>query len=381
MPGTVRPRGAAASPSPRRALTTRTLLCETDPDIMGQLAQKCPRHGRPRHPFPGEPGDNGGVSDPIDEFSFLPDQAADAGLEGPLPRGERVNLALPSGRTLSALRWTPDGSASAPVVTFLHGAGLNAHTWDTTVLALGLPALAIDLPGHGDSSWRDDAAYVGRVLAPDVAAGMDAWTDGPQLLVGQSLGGLTAAAVAASRPDLVRELVVVDITPGVDPSAGPSQIREFFAGPTDWASRDELVDRALAFGLGGGTRRKAERGVFFNSRVRPDGRVEWKHHFAHLAAAAASTPGAPDAPPAESASTPDAVSAVLGDAGWEDLAAWAAPTTLVRGARGYVTEADAAEFVRRNPEATVTTLASGHNVQEDAPIELAAMLRGLAGND
>ena len=115
----------------------------------------------------------------------------------------------------------------------------------------GLPALAIDLPGHGDSSWRDDAAYVARVLAPDVAAGMDAWTDGPQLLVGQSLGGLTAAAVAASRPDLVRELVVIDITPGIDSNAGPTQIRDFFAGPTDWASRDELVDRALAFGLGG----------------------------------------------------------------------------------------------------------------------------------
>lgn len=323
--------------------------------------------------------DNGGVSDPFDEFSFLPDQAADAGIEGPLPRGERLSLVLPSGRTLSALRWMPDGSAASPVVTFLHGAGLNAHTWDTTVLALGLPALAIDLPGHGDSSWRDDAAYVGPVLAPDVAAGMDAWTDRPQLLVGQSLGGLTAAAVAASRPDLVRELVIVDITPGVDPSAGPSQIREFFAGPTDWASRDELVDRALAFGLGGGTRRKAERGVYFNSRVRPDGRVEWKHHFAHLAAAAAaSAPSTPGAPAAAETDTPDAVSAVLGEAGWEDLAAATGPLALVRGSRGYVTEADAADFARRNPEATVATLPSGHNVQEDAPIELAAVLRGLA---
>src|SRR5690606_26306116 len=128
-------------------------------------------------------------------------------------------------------------------------AGLNAHTWDTTILALGLPALAIDLPGHGDSSWRDDTAYVARMLAPDVAIGLDAWTDRPQVVVGQSLGGLTGAALAASRPDLVRRLVVVDITPGVDPNAGPTQVRDFFAGPADWASRDELVDRALQFGL------------------------------------------------------------------------------------------------------------------------------------
>lgn len=314
------------------------------------------------------------MSDPIDEFSFLADQAADAGIDGPFPRGERLSLALEDGRTLSALRWTPEGAESAPVVTFLHGAGLNAHTWDTTILALGLPALAIDLPGHGDSSWRDDLAYVARALAPDVAAGIDAWTDRPQLLVGQSLGGLTAAAVAAARPDLVRELVVVDITPGLNPDAGPSQIREFFAGPTDWASRDELVDRALAFGLGGGTRRKAARGVYFNSRVRPDGRVEWKHHFAHLAAQAAAAPQTGGA-------SQDAVSAVLGEAGWEDLSRVDAPTTLIRGSRGYVTPDDASEFSRRMPAATVLELPSGHNVQEDAPLELGARLRDLAGND
>lgn len=316
------------------------------------------------------------VSDPIDEFSFLSEQAAEAGIDAPPPRGERLALALGSGRTLSALRYSPaDAPDAAPVVTFLHGAGLNAHTWDTTVLALGLPALTIDLPGHGDSSWRDDVAYVARVLAPDVAEGIAAWTDAPQLLVGQSLGGLTAAAVAASRPDLVRELVVIDITPGVDPNAGPTQIRDFFAGPVDWASRDELVDRALSFGLGGGTRRKAERGVYFNSRVRPDGRVEWKHHFAHLANAASASPAA------EPVERQDAVASVLGESGWEDLATVAAPTTLIRGDRGYVTEADAEEFLRRVPEASVVTVPSGHNVQEEIPLELGGRLRTLARAD
>jgi pimeloyl-ACP methyl ester carboxylesterase len=314
------------------------------------------------------------VSDPTDEFSFLPEQAAEAGIDAAIPAGERLALTLPDGRSLSALRYG-DGP---PVVTLLHGAGLNAHTWDTTILALGLPALAIDLPGHGDSSWRDDLAYVGRALAADVAVGMDAWTDAPQVLVGQSLGGLTAAAVAASRPDLVRDLVVIDITPGIDSNAGPSQIRDFFAGPTDWASRDELVDRALAFGLGGGTRRRAERGVFFNSRIRPDGRVEWKHHFAHLAAAMAASPAAaaPAGPP-----QPDPVAAVLGQSGWEDLASTAAPITLIRGERGYVTDADAAAFRERVPTASVVTVPAGHNVQEDIPADLGARLRALAAAD
>lgn len=331
------------------------------------------------------------MSEPSDEFSFLPAQAADWGIDGPIPRGERVSLTLPDGRTLSALRYAPStGSGTgggpenaAPVVTFLHGAGLNAHTWDSTILALGLPALAIDLPGHGDSSWREDAAYVASVLAPDVAAGIAAWTDRPQLLVGQSLGGLTAAAVAATSPDLVRELVVVDITPGISPKGGPAQLREFFSGPTDWASRDELVDRALAFGLGG-SRAAAERGVFHNSRVRDDGRVEWKHHFARLANAAAlrQAQGAEGAQAqGPETSDADALTAVLEGSGWRDLAGVTAPLLLIRGDHGYVTDEEAAEFAERVPAASVEVVASGHNVQEEVPVELGARLRTLAGVD
>lgn len=311
--------------------------------------------------------DNGGViDDDFDEFSFLPTQAADNGIDGPLPHGERLTLTLADGRTLSALRWAPaSGPDAAPQVTFLHGAGLNAHTWDTTILALGLPALAIDLPGHGDSSWRDDLAYIAPVLAPDVAAGMRAWTDRPQLLVGQSLGGLTAAAVAASDPELVRELVVIDITPGIDPDGNAQQIARFFAGPTDWATRDELVDRALQFGLGG-TPAAARRGVYLNSRVRADGRVEWKHHFAHAAAAMAADPDA--------ARPTDAVSTVLSESQWTTLTDATAPVTLIRGDHGYVTDAEADDFARRVPGATVVVVPTGHNVQEEMPVELGRLL-------
>ncbi len=321
------------------------------------------------------------MSQPRDEFSFLPDQAADWGIHGPLPRGERLDLVLLDGRALSALRYTTDGSGDVGV-TFLHGAGLNAHTWDSTILALGEPALAIDLPGHGNSSWREDAAYVGPTLAPDVIAGIEAWTSGPQVLVGHSLGGLTAAAVAASRPDLVRELVIVDITPGVDPSAGPAQLREFFAGPDSWASRDELVERALAYGLGG-TRPAAERGVFHNSRIRPDGRVEWKHHFAHLAHAAAASAAAAASVASSDGTTPsapslDAVAAVLAGDGWRDFAELRAPVHLIRGDRGYVTPADADEFAHRVAGAWIETLPSGHNIQEEAPVDLAGRVRALA---
>lgn len=304
----------------------------------------------------------------MDEFRFLAEQAAEIGVDA--PSVQRLHHTLPDGRTVSALRY---GDAP-PVVTFLHGAGLNAHTWDTTILALALPALSVDLPGHGDSSWRSDAAYVGAALAADVAPAIAEWTSVPQVVVGQSLGGLTAASLAHAHPELVRELVIVDITPGIDPDGDAAQIGAFFAGPTSWASRDELVERALAFGLGG-TREAAARGVFLNSRVREDGRVEWKHHFAHLANAMAADPGAAAQAQAQQAS----VRGVLAASGWEDLAAVTAPITLVRGARGFVTAQDAEDFRARLPEATIVEAPAGHNVQEEAPIPLAALISDIAG--
>ncbi len=285
----------------------------------------------------------------ISEFRYLPAQAEDIGV--PVPAATRREIALADGRTLSALHY---GDHDARFV-LLHGAGLNAHTWDTTVLHLGEPAIAIDLAGHGDSSWRDDAAYTPHHLAEDVAEALAQWSTGPVVLVGQSLGGLTAAAVAARHPELVDSVVVVDITPGIDASGGPAALREFFR-VVDFADRDELVDRAIAFGLGG-SRSDTERGVFFNSRVRADGRVEWKHHFAHLAA--------------------HATAAALDERGWDNLATVSAPLTLVRATHGFVSAADAADYARRLPSARVVEIDASHNVQETAPAELAALLRSL----
>jgi pimeloyl-ACP methyl ester carboxylesterase len=299
---------------------------------------------------------NMGVPTNAPEFQYLPLQAQTLGV--PVPAVERLSLVLPDGRILSALRFG-DG---APVVTLLHGAGLNAHTWDTMTLGLAVPTLAIDLPGHGDSSWRDDAVYTARTLAADIAFALNKWTSAPQMLVGQSLGGLTAAAVAATHPELVREVIVVDITPGIDTSGAPSALRAFYEGPTDFATRDELVERAMALGFGS-TRDATERGVFLNTRVREDGRVEWKHHFAHLAATALAAPASA------------ATSTVLDATGWDDLAAIAAPLTLVRAARGFVSETNGDEFQRRIPHADVVVLDATHNVQETAPHELAALIQ------
>lgn len=92
--------------------------------------------------------------------------------------------------------------------------------------------------------------------------------------------------------------------------------------------------------------------------------MEWKHHFARLAAAAlaAHDPGTAAAP------------SVLHETGWDDLAAVAAPVTLVRAERGFVSAADAEQFQQRLPDARVVVLDATHNVQETAPRDLAALV-------
>lgn len=293
------------------------------------------------------------VVDDTSEFRYLPSQAAVLGTS--VPEASRISLPLADGRTLSALRY----GTGEPEVTFLHGAGLNAHTWDTVVLLLGRPTLVVDLAGHGDSSWREDADYSPETLASDVATALQSWASHAQVLVGHSLGGLVAAVVAARHPEAVRELILVDIVPGVDTDAAPAVLRDFYAGATDFASHEDAVERAQAFGFGG-SRADTERGVFFNTRVRADGRVEWKHHFAHIIGHAF-----------------DALRIAGTDSSrdpWADLLDVDAPVTLIRGERGFLQESDVSAFERKLPDAAVVTVAAGHNVQETAPDSIASLV-------
>jgi len=284
-----------------------------------------------------------------DEFRFLTDEASEFQISGPLPEARRDRVPDRSGRTVSFIEWGHGG----PVATFLHGAGLNAHTWDATIMALGLPAIAVDLPGHGQSSWRDDADYRAVTNADAVGSVLERLGADCQVLVGQSLGGLSAGVVAATNPGAVCGLVVVDVTPGLDPEIGAEQVRSFLAGPRDFASRDEIVDRARAFGIGV-SRQAVARGVALNTRVRDDGRVVFSHHLANL----------------------DGLAAVSDDPGslWPSFERLTIPVLLIRASRGILDDRLVAEFLERVPGSESVTIDAGHNVQEDAPVALAATI-------
>jgi len=289
-----------------------------------------------------------------DEFALLRENAEEVRLPWRgAPRVERRSVATADGRSVSAIVW----GEAPPRVVLLHGGAQNAHTWDTVALALGVALVAIDLPGHGRSDWRDDHTYDPRTLAADVEGAVRALAPEALLVCGMSLGGLTAIALAARAPELVRKLVVVDVTPGTD-HAKAEPIVAFVSGPESFESFDAILERTQRFNP---TRSVASlrRGVLHNARELADGRWAWRYdpmRSWRLAGRA-----------------PDFSSL------WEDVSALRAPVLLVRGGvSGVVDETDVAEFRRRQPKLRVEVVhGAGHSVQGDRPLELAALVREM----
>jgi len=292
---------------------------------------------------------------PYDEFAYFADNASEYGIAytGP-PTVRRVATEVSSGRQLSALVWGTDPAE----FVLLHGGAQNAHTWDTVALVLGRPLVAIDLPSHGHSDAVEmfRGQHRAEAMASDVADAIEDLAPSAEAVVGMSLGGLTAILVAEARPDLVRRLVLVDITPGVNREKAKA-IFDFVRGPATFASFEELLKRTIEHNPTR-TESSLRRGILHNAVQREDGSWMWRYRR-HPDRVADDT-------------EIDRTSAL-----WESLEHVAAPLLLARGMRpqSVVDDADEAELLRRVPSARVEHFdEAGHSVQGDMPVELAKTL-------
>jgi pimeloyl-ACP methyl ester carboxylesterase len=292
-----------------------------------------------------------GVSELADELSLLHENAEEAGLPWRgRPPVERRSVGLPDGRQLSALVW---GRGPAELM-LLHGGAQNAHTWDTVALALDRPLVALDLPGHGRSDWRDDHDYAPPTLAEDVAVAVRRLAPEAAVVVGMSLGGLTALCLTAGFPELVRRLAVVDVTPGAN-AAKAEPILAFISGPERFPSFEAILQRTVEHNP---TRSVSSlrRGVLHNACEEPDGSWRWRWD------------------PERSGGERAAFGSL-----WDTVDAVRVPFLLVRGAlSGAVDDEDVAEVRRRAPSVRVEVVeGAGHSIQGDRPVELARLLGGF----
>lgn len=112
-----------------------------------------------------------------------------------------------------ALNLASSITGSGPPLLILHGLFGSATNWRSMARKLeGDHAVhALDLRNHGTSPWADTMTYT--EMAQDVRHYIKQHDLGAVTIMGHSMGGKTAMALALAWPDLVERLIVVDIAP------------------------------------------------------------------------------------------------------------------------------------------------------------------------
>lgn len=128
-------------------------------------------------------------------------------LDHPRPRPRHQAEWLDAGGT--PVRTIRAGQGDTTLV-LLHGFGESLTTWRAVFdpLAARTRVVALDLPGFGGSG-KPDTGYSLAAMTNRLSRFIDAWTTGPLVLIGHSMGGELAASLAIARPDRVRLLVLI----------------------------------------------------------------------------------------------------------------------------------------------------------------------------
>ncbi len=274
------------------------------------------------------------------------------------------------GLDLAADRWdavTGDdrGSEEQPkgTVVLLHGGGQTRHSWRRTAERLapaGWTAIAVDTRGHGESEWSPGGSYGMEDMVGDVVEVARALDQRP-VLVGASMGGLSALVAAGEHPDLVRALVLVDIVPQVE-GEGAAEIATFMrSGADGFASLDEAAAAVAAYTP---HRRREPNLEGLRKNLRPrNGRWFW-----HWDPALMRTSGVPgSAPPGAPSTYPRMVAAA---------ARVTIPTMVVHGRHSRVVSAEGIREVERLiPQCEVADVAdAAHMIAGDDNDVFAARL-------
>ena len=124
-----------------------------------------------------------------------------------------ATVRLPGGPTLNYREWgRPDGA----VVLLLHGLTSSSQSWRNVAPVLGkhFRVVAPDARGHGGSDWTHEYSF--ELMRDDVARFMEQAGILAAIVAGHSMGAVTAYDLAATRPDLIRLLVLEEMLPLVN---------------------------------------------------------------------------------------------------------------------------------------------------------------------
>jgi pimeloyl-ACP methyl ester carboxylesterase len=241
---------------------------------------------------------------------------------------------------LAEERYGDDAGRPLVIAHGLFGAGRN---WTSLAkrLAKSRPVIVVDMRNHGDSPWSDEAGY--RAMAADLAETVAA-AGGVADVLGHSMGGKAAMALALSAPERVRRLIVADIAPVAYDHAHGDYVAAMRAVDLSRVARRSDADPMLAAAIP----QAPLRAFILQNLVIEEGRARWRPNLDALAASMDELLSFPaDLPRAR----------------------WDGPALFLRGgASDYVAEAHAPAVRARFPAARIETLdGAGHWLHADRP--------------
>jgi pimeloyl-ACP methyl ester carboxylesterase len=149
---------------------------------------------------------------PAASAADLPDRCAD-------PNGTKCTVSLPTGVTMAYLE---TGPADGKTVILLHGLTDSVRSWAPAMKALheadpNLHIYALDQRGHGGSSMPTGAncpkapqwCFMPVNFAADVVAFMNTMNIGKAVVAGHSMGSMVAQELALDQPSRVEKIILV----------------------------------------------------------------------------------------------------------------------------------------------------------------------------
>ncbi|HLM97367.1 MAG TPA: alpha/beta hydrolase [Acidimicrobiales bacterium] len=236
-----------------------------------------------------------------------------------------------------------DFGGHGPSVLLLHGLAGHAGEWTQTAqwLTSRCHVVAFDARGHGRSERApvdvSRAAHVADTVFVVEELGL-----APVLLIGQSLGGLTALLVAARHPDLVRGLVVADASPEGEEGANVVRVGQALGNwPVPFPSRDAAVE------FFGGPSLRAEA---WADGLEDRGDGLWPCFDVEVMVRT--------------------LQDVVGHSYWAEWDRIRCTTLVARAGDGVLPDTDARSMIDRNPQARLIEFPhSGHDLHLDCPAD------------
>lgn len=197
-----------------------------------------------------------------------------AASSSPVLNAAPLRFELAHGITIAADGY---GNPTDQPVIFLHGGGQTRHAWGGAaerLAEMGFYAISMDHRGHGESSWDPEGNYHISGFKEDLLGVMQQ-LQGKPVLVGASVGGITALMAETAAPESVANgIVLVDVTPRLQ-RQGVVRIIDFMrGGDQGFSSIDDAAD-AVASYLPHRRRPKDLNGLRKNLRKCEDGRYRW----------------------------------------------------------------------------------------------------------